>query len=249
MLLSLIDTFSKIHSSATTAPKYRLMFILSEAGNLLNYQGTKKWIEANLEENSAVQNAELVLCLDGIGHERHADSLFVHVSKPPKEGTAVNAFYKHLKRTAQLYGNNVTVDGVHKKINLADVHLAWEHERFSMKRVPALTLSSLRSHKEPVRHTMFEADTEQTLLLAQRNAKIVAEALGAYVYGGQDHGELFSGSTVSGGDFGHKAIRIRGRFFPLITHFLHWTGDHRRPGETVVACALVAAQQRSAQRL
>lgn len=197
VLLSLIDTFSKIHSAATTAPKYRLMFILTESGNLLNYQGTKKWIESNLEENTAVQNAEFVLCLDAIGHQRNADSLFVHVSKPPKEGTAINAFYKQLKRTAQLYGNNATVEGVHKKINLADVQLAWEHERFSMKRMPALTVSSLKSHKDTARHTMFETDAAQTLALAQRNAKIVAEALGAYVFGAaQDHGELFSGTTA-----------------------------------------------------
>lgn len=201
VLLTLVDTFSKLYSSAATAPKYRLMFILTEAGNLLNYQGTKKWIESNLEENTAVQNAEFVLCLDGIGHRsRVADSLYVHVSRPPKDGTPINAFYKQLKRASQLYGN-VTVDGVHKKVNLADVQLAWEHERFSMKRMQALSLSGLKSHKDAVRHTMFEVSRDETLALAQRNAKIVAEALGAYVYGGQqqqqDHGELFSGSTVS----------------------------------------------------
>lgn len=172
------------------------MFVLTESGNLLNYQGTKKWIETNLEENTAVQNAEFVLCLDGIGHAQSDDLLFAQVSKPPKEGTALNAFYKQLKRSAQLYAN-VTVEGVHKKINLGDVQLAWEHERFSMKRMPALSLSSLKSHKDVQRHTMFDNGREQTLQLAQRNAKILAEALGSYVFGGQDYGELFSGTTVS----------------------------------------------------
>lgn len=60
MFLTLIETLSKIHSSAATAPKYRVMFILSEGGNLLNFQGVKKWLDSHWEENSAVQ----------VGHEQ-----------------------------------------------------------------------------------------------------------------------------------------------------------------------------------
>jgi hypothetical protein len=45
----------------------------------------------------------------------------------------------------ELYGyENQSVEGVHKKINLAEPFLAWEHERFSMKRIAAFTLSSLK---------------------------------------------------------------------------------------------------------
>lgn len=71
----------------------------------------------------------------------------MHVSKPPKEGTHMNNFYKNLRSTGQIYGN-ATVEGVHKKINLADTLLAWEHERFSMKRMPAFTLSSLKVRQQ-----------------------------------------------------------------------------------------------------
>lgn len=120
----------------------------------------------------------------------------MHVSKPPKDGSQMNNFYKQIKSIGQTYAN-VTVEGVHKKINLADVQLAWEHERFSMKRMPAFTLSSLKSHKDPIRSSIFENSKDHTLDIAQRNAKIIAESLATYIYG-NDNGELFSGSTVSG---------------------------------------------------
>lgn len=120
--------------------------------------------------------------------------MFMHVSKPPKEGTNMNNFYKQLRTVAEKY-ENVTVEGVHKKINLAEVQLAWEHERFSMKRMPGFTLSSLKSHKDPLRSTIFVENQDKNLETAQKNAKILAEALGAYVFG-NSNGELFSGSSV-----------------------------------------------------
>lgn len=204
VLLTLIDTFSKIHNSVGMAPKYRMLFLLTESGTLLNFQGAKKWLDTNIDENAALQNAEFVVCLDSIGKASEDHTLYMHVSKPPKEGTHMNAFYKQLKQNAQRYAN-ATVEGVHKKINLADVQLAWEHERFSMKRMPAFTVSALKSHKDALRSTIFETSREQTLAVAERNAKILAETLANYIYGGAKstegsaaaNSEIFSGSTVS----------------------------------------------------
>lgn len=219
VLLTLIDTFSKIHNSVGMAPKYRLLFLLTESGTLLNFQGAKKWLDTNMDENAALQNAEFVVCLDSIGktsdvaEDDDVDTLYMHVSKPPKEGTHMNAFYKQLKQNAQRYAN-ITVEGVHKKINLADVQLAWEHERFSMKRMPAFTISAIKSHKDGLRTTIFEKSPEQTQAVAQRNAKILAETLANYIYGGTKstngsssnsvtaaNSEIFSGSTVSQIDY------------------------------------------------
>lgn len=140
VLLTLVELFSKLHASI---PKYRLMFLVSESGSLLNFQGMKKWLDSNLDENVQIQQAEFVICLDSISKALANDNIFMHVSKPPKEGTPMNSFYKTLKAVAQRYGN-ITVEGVHKKINLADTLLAWEHERFSMKRMPAFTVSNLK---------------------------------------------------------------------------------------------------------
>lgn len=204
--MTLIDTFSKVHSSIGMAPKYRFLFLLSESGSLLNFQGIKKWLDANIEENAALQNVEFVLCLDALGKGSISDSLHMHVSKPPKEGSHINIFYKLLKQNALRYTNR-SVEGVHKKINLADVQLAWEHERFSMKRIPAFTVSNLKSHKDAQRSTIFDANREETLELAQQNAKIIAETLANYVYRSNGDSaeqitsnantEIFSGSTVS----------------------------------------------------
>lgn len=53
--MHLVDIYSKLYNTAGTSPKYRVMFLLSESGMLLNYQGMKKWIDSNLEENVQIQ--------------------------------------------------------------------------------------------------------------------------------------------------------------------------------------------------
>ncbi|XP_011198144.1 nicalin-1 isoform X2 [Bactrocera dorsalis] len=190
VLLTLADVFSKLHSTPNAVPKYRLLFLLTESGTLLNFQGVKKW----LDENVQLQNVDFVLCLDTITQSLNAETgnLYMHVSKPPKEGTAMNDFFKLLKNVAAQYGN-VTVDGVHKKINLADQQLAWEHERFSMRRLPAFTISALKSPKEPARATIFKDEEEQIIAQTQQHAKILAETLAHYVYGLQEPYEIFAG--------------------------------------------------------
>lgn len=44
----------------------------------------------------------------------------------------------------------------HKKINLADDTLAWEHERFGIRRLPAFTLSHLASHRLAQRSSIMD---------------------------------------------------------------------------------------------
>lgn len=211
VLLSLIEMFSKLHASI---PKYRLMFLISESGSLLNFQGMKKWLDTNLDENVQIQQAEFVVCLDSIGRMLANDNIFMHVSKPPKEGTSMNGFYKTLKIVAQRYGN-VTVEGVHKKINLADTLLAWEHERFSMKRMPAFTLSNLKSHKDPLRNTMFsDEDEEEQLEKLETNVKILAETLASYIYNLPvdnlaGNGEIFTGSMTISKDSIRPWLHVR----------------------------------------
>jgi len=52
---------------------------------------------------------------------------------------------------------------VHKKINLADDYLAWEHERFSIRRLPAFTVSHFNSHRAIQRNTILDTRSVITL--------------------------------------------------------------------------------------
>lgn len=44
---------------------------------------------------------------------------------------------------------------VHKKVRLGDDLLVWEHEQLSLKRLPAATISSLMTHGDLRRRSMF----------------------------------------------------------------------------------------------
>lgn len=52
MLLELARIFSSLYSNSRSTPRYNLVFVLSGAGKL-NYQGSKKWLEDQLDGNEA----------------------------------------------------------------------------------------------------------------------------------------------------------------------------------------------------
>lgn len=123
------------------------------------------------------------VCLDSLGKasilsDEIADGgLFMHVSKPPKEG---QASFEFLKVRASIVGVVVvskvdipffifskSMEGVsnktgmrfemiHKKINLANEQLAWTHEKLSINKIPAFTLSHFQSHKNSDRVTITD---------------------------------------------------------------------------------------------
>lgn len=45
----------------------------------------------------------------------------------------------------------------HKKIKIGEELLSWEHERFSLRRIPASTLSHFQSASDPRRTSMFHS--------------------------------------------------------------------------------------------
>ncbi|XP_070970857.1 BOS complex subunit ncln isoform X6 [Oncorhynchus clarkii lewisi] len=181
MLLELARLFSRLYTYKRTHAGYNLLFFVSGGGKF-NYQGTKRWLEDNLDhtDSSLLQdNVAFVLCLDTLGN---GDSLHLHVSKPPKEGTTQYALLKELETVASSQYPEVKFSMVHKKINLADDTLAWEHERFGIRRLPAFTLSHLNSHREAQRSSIMDVRPYVDLRKLSRNTKLIAESLARVIY-------------------------------------------------------------------
>ncbi|XP_022593754.1 nicalin isoform X4 [Seriola dumerili] len=181
MLLELARLFSKLYTYKRTHAGYNLLFFVSGGGKF-NYQGTKRWLEENLDhtDSSLLQdNVAFVLCLDTLGN---GDSLHLHVSKPPKEGTPQYSLLKELEMVVSSQYPEVKFSMVHKKINLADDMLAWEHERFGIRRLPAFTLSHLPSHRLAQRSSIMDVRPHVDVKKLGRNTKVVAEALARVIY-------------------------------------------------------------------
>jgi len=191
-LLELARLFSNLYEKRSVQPKYNMLFLLSGGGKF-NYQGTKKWIEDNVEssEFSLLAEAEYVLCIDAIGK---GTDLNLHVSKPPKEGTQGFALVQDLQQVMSEQFSNSKLNVIHKKINMAEEMLPWEHERFSLRRVPAGTISH---HSKPThRGSIFDNEINSKEL--KKNIKVIGEGLARHIFnltgkGFSNRVEVFSG--------------------------------------------------------
>ncbi|XP_034022979.1 nicalin-1 [Thalassophryne amazonica] len=181
ILLELARLFQKLYSSQSTRPKYNLMFSLTGGGKY-NFLGTKRWIEENLDhaQSSLLQdNVAFVLCLDTLAN---GDELFVHVSRPPKPGTPLHAFIQQLQEVAFTRFPWVRMELVHKKINLVESRVAWEHERYSLRRITGFTLSHLEDPKSELRGSILDTMSQVDIRKLKRNGIIIAETLARYMY-------------------------------------------------------------------
>ncbi|XP_067872245.1 BOS complex subunit ncln isoform X2 [Heterodontus francisci] len=187
-LLELARLFSKLYTYKRTHAGYNILFFVSGGGKF-NYQGTKRWLEDHLDhtDSSLLQdNVAFVLCLDTLGS---GDGLYLHVSKPPKEATPQHTFLKELETVTSRFPE-VKFSMIHKKINLAEDMLAWEHERFGIRRLPAFTVSRLESHKNSLRTSVMDMRSQIDIQKLSRNTKIIAEALARVIYNLTEKGAL-----------------------------------------------------------
>lgn len=181
--------------------KYNLVFFLSGGGKF-NYQGTKRWLEENLDnpETSVLSEVVFVLCLDSISK---TDNLFLHVSKPPKEGTPAFELVKEFQAVAEAFFKEINFSMIHKKINLAEETLSWEHERFSLhtQRLPAGTLSHYAEPTVLGRSSIFDIRNAHSDAKLERNIGFIAEVLVRHIFNLTTKGyprnmKVFSGSMT-----------------------------------------------------
>ncbi|KAK2177660.1 hypothetical protein NP493_587g04014 [Ridgeia piscesae] len=179
-LLELARLFSKLYTNSRTHAKFNLLFLLS-AGGKLNYMGTKRWIEDQLDssESSLLTDVSYVMCLDSLGA---GENLYLHVSKPPRDGVAGDVLLGNLREVMGQFYPDAKFEMVHKKINLADEYLSWEHERFSIRRLPAFTLSHHSTHKAPLRKSVLDVRDSVDKNVLSRNVKIIAESLARHIF-------------------------------------------------------------------
>lgn len=192
-LLEVARIFSSLYANAKTIPNVNLVFVLTAEGKM-NYHGLKKWIEEQSETNNMATKIDLddvqfAICLDSLGkpmsnQETEQSGLYAHVSRPPKQGQPTYEFLQKLETTANQSGLKFEMN--HKKINLANEMLAWDHERFSLNKIPALTLSHFKSFKDTDRNTMTDTIQSVDEDILVKNIRHLVHSMARYIYKNDD---------------------------------------------------------------
>ncbi|GMP99066.1 hypothetical protein CsSME_00046698 [Camellia sinensis var. sinensis] len=110
--------------------------------------------------------------------------MWIHVSKPA-ENAYIKQIFEGFLNVAEELGLEVGLK--HKKINISNTRVAWEHEQFSRLRVTAATLSELSVAPELLESTGGLFDNRHFVNEAAivRSVKLVAESLARHIYGQQ----------------------------------------------------------------
>ncbi|XP_035546105.1 nicalin-1 [Juglans regia] len=178
-LLEIARLFSLLYSNPKTRGRYNLLFGLTSGGPY-NYNGTQKWLRS-LDQRLR-ESIDYAICLNSIGS--WDNELWIHVSKPP-ENAYIKQIFEGFSNVAEELGFKVGLK--HKKINISNPRVAWEHEQFSRLRVTAATLSELFTAPELMERTGGFVDSRhfvnETAII--RSIKLVAESLARHVYGHQ----------------------------------------------------------------
>ncbi|XP_010541265.1 PREDICTED: nicalin-1 [Tarenaya hassleriana] len=179
VLLEIARLFSILYSNPKTRGRYNLLFALTSGGPY-NYDGTRKWLKS-LDQRMR-ESIDYAICLNSIGS--WDNELLLHVSKPP-ENAYVKQIFEGFSNVAEELGFEVGLK--HKKINISNPRVAWEHEQFSRLRVTAATLSELSAPPDLLENTGGLFDTRHFVNeeAVVKGAKLVAESLARHIYGHQ----------------------------------------------------------------
>ncbi|EOY33380.1 Endoplasmic reticulum, plasma membrane, vacuole, EF-Hand 1, calcium-binding site, Nicastrin isoform 2 [Theobroma cacao] len=170
-LLEIARLFSLLYSNPKTRGRYNLLFGLTSGGPY-NYNGTQKWLRSF--DQRLRESIDYAICLNSIGS--WDNELWIHVSKPP-ENAYIKQIFEGFSNVAEELDLKVGLK--HKKINISNPRVAWEHEQFSRLRVTAATLSELSVAPDILEGTGGLFDSRQfvneTAII--RGVKLVAESL------------------------------------------------------------------------
>ncbi|KAL3620207.1 hypothetical protein CASFOL_035119 [Castilleja foliolosa] len=192
-LLEIARLFSILYSNPKTRGRYNLLFALTSGGPY-NYNGTHKWLRSM--DQRLRETIDYAICLNSIGSS--SDELSLHVSKPP-ENVYIKQIFEGFSSVSEELGLKVGLK--HKKINISNPRVAWEHEQFSRLRVTAATLSKLAVAPEFLESTGGLSDNRNFVNEASisKSVKLVAESLARNIYGQQGKSiDIFAdGSSLS----------------------------------------------------
>ncbi|TRY67799.1 hypothetical protein TCAL_14674 [Tigriopus californicus] len=189
--MELARLFGQLYQTPETQPDYNMVFLLSAAGKI-NFLGSKRW----LDEQKDMQDQQR--------QEYHLQCETSRLFRQPWLGQALKIHVQDTKRFSDL-----NVELVHKKINLAYESLAWEHERYSIAKLSALTLSHHESPFGLDRTSILDRDIDLAVL--ERNTQVLAETLACTMY-------TQEGSNCMGPD---QTEMTR----PNREHLAHWTAE------------------------
>ena len=91
----------RLYSDPSNRPKYNLLFVLSGGGKF-NYFGTKGLLEEQLEDSPLLSSVDYTLCLDSLLRSGDSAGLYLHVSKPPKEGSKAYSIVQALNQVCDI---------------------------------------------------------------------------------------------------------------------------------------------------
>ncbi|PON62948.1 Nicastrin [Trema orientale] len=189
-LLEIARLFSILYSNPKTRGRYNLLFGLTSGGPY-NYNGTHKWLRSF--DQRLRESIDYAICLNSIGS--WDNELWIHVSKPP-ENAYIKQIFEGFSNVAEELG--VKVGLKHKKINISNPRVAWEHEQFSKLRVTAATVSELAVAPELLERTGGLVDSRnfvnETAVI--RSVKLIAESLARHIYGYEEKNiQIFSDNS------------------------------------------------------
>ncbi|CAI4230951.1 unnamed protein product [Auanema sp. JU1783] len=234
-LLELLAVFNKFYENASTRPPYNLIFAWTAAGKY-NFQGSRSLIDGFISNLSANEKLQLAICLEAVGGP---GPLHMHASKQPSDGAVAAQLLKRLRAVTPVQD----VKLVTKKINLNAPHLSWEHERFNIKRMPAVTLSRLSNPDDFSRRSLLDNPSEISIDTLESNIRRIAEAVLGLIIATPEAGAADSRVKVDTSILAKDSIDKQ-----RIAHFVRLFASRPRPftdseiTKSVAANILSAAQ-------